>query len=474
MEFQTVLVESVDPKSNTVYGNSGMLLNENCVISTFNAIAPFYSTVKNIYQEIQPGITYCDSKEIKKVSFYITSRNEELFKSRKAHFKGYIHSENISRSVKHIFRNWSIDSSDNHDFELLSLFAIFKLDESKNEPKDSFDELFERILKTRLSKGQNLKCISTAFGNRNFSNHYSEGIVSNILGNYDCLIFSDLPLTPGSEGSPVFCNNLSEAPIGIVISAVNWWKNEWLNFTVIADLRPLLLEIIETSKYTELKTCIDGNFKLMSTIEASLFQVYNGTIWGTAILINKEKGILITNAHVVDPTSTNTLYRNNESIPCDVVYSSSGDQLDIAVLRAKRELKGSFQAIRFSRRTIQCGDSVYAAGFPIFAKETTPSPTLTRGCISQVHPQMVKTTCSIYPGASGGGILDEDGCLLAIIVCNAKITDFINMVYPRVNMNIPVSILEPILLKYIANEDVGVLEDINLLDARVWNFSSKF
>ncbi|KAJ8935393.1 hypothetical protein NQ314_012809, partial [Rhamnusium bicolor] len=141
------------------------------------------------------------------------------------------------------------------------------------------------------------------------------------------------------------------------------------------------------------------------TTEFSLIQVYCGNNWGTAILLNEEKGIFVTNSHVI-------INRNNDAL--------------------------------------FLGDSVYSAGFSLFSKECQPSPTISKGCISQNNPYMLRTTCCVHPGASGGAILDDDGALLGIIVCNTKLHEH-NTVYPRVNMAIPFSVVEKVIFKYIQN-----------------------
>lgn len=80
-----------------------------------------------------------------------------------------------------------------------------------------------------------------------------------------------------------------------------------------------------------------------------------------------------------------------------------------------------------------------------------------------MHSCMIKTTCSIHPGASGGAILDERGKLVAVIVCNAKTSEPINTTYPRLNMNISAKILEPILRSFIEKGGNGKLEKKNLI-----------
>lgn len=61
---------------------------------------------------------------------------------------------------------------------------------------------------------------------------------------------------------------------------------------------------------------------------------------------------------------------------------------------------------------------------------------------------MLKTTCFVHAGASGGAILDEYGCLLGIIVCNTKLSDG-NVIFPKMNMAIPYASIANIIARYV-------------------------
>lgn len=37
----------------------------------------------------------------------------------------------------------------------------------------------------------------------------------------------------------------SKYPIGIVISSLSWWRGEWVGYTLIADIKSIIVEIIE-------------------------------------------------------------------------------------------------------------------------------------------------------------------------------------------------------------------------------------
>lgn len=118
-------------------------------------------------------------------------------------------------------------------------------------------------------------------------------------------------------------------------------------------------------------------------------------------------------------------------------------------------------AIIISNKII--GDTVYSTGYSLFPRECNPSPSLSKGCISQVNPSMIKTTCCVQPGSSGGAILDHEGALLGIIVCNAKLENN-NMVYPRINMAVPFSAIFETICSFIKTDGMRGSDFSNCLE----------
>ncbi|KAK9880479.1 hypothetical protein WA026_011724 [Henosepilachna vigintioctopunctata] len=481
MDIRSVLVKFIYHRDSS--GSSGIMINNGYVITTFATIAPFLnqsdSQIISLKKSNQPIETYLKEK-FGNLPFFIHYKDEEdgPVSAKRAFLDKCFFSEELCQSTKKIFHYWSADSPDKKEIvNLMYLFIILKIELSNTDFQKDVSRWFENLPKAAFRKGQHLRCMSAALGNENFLDHCSVGIVSNIIGKNDSLIFSDMPLTPGSEGSPVHCDSLCSYPVGIVISSTNWWNNECINFSVIADLSQVLQEFLkpgESISIVNKRRVNNENTKLIDAVESSLFQMYNGLVWGTAILIEKEKGILITNAHVVDGIFDNVIHTIEGPIICDVIYSTDSNiSLDIAILKTRKPLGPVYKSINFSKNKLGRGDLVYAAGFPIFKRDTNMGPTITEGCISHIHPHVIKTTCSVYPGASGGAILDQTGGLVAIIVSNVGIMKPKTTYFPKFNMNIPISILQPILENYITTEDVEYLKKISQINVSVWNCFSK-
>ncbi|KAJ8935389.1 hypothetical protein NQ314_012805 [Rhamnusium bicolor] len=125
-------------------------------------------------------------------------------------FSAFI-SENIKNSNKYIFQNWAINSIDNNrDLnKSLSVFFIlaFEKIDCVEDFKDTLSKWWYLVGSFDINKGDTIFTKSSPFGNRNFINSFTKGIVSNIFGNNYCFILSDCPSTPGTEGSPVYLTN---------------------------------------------------------------------------------------------------------------------------------------------------------------------------------------------------------------------------------------------------------------------------
>lgn len=95
---------------------------------------------------------------------------------------------------------------------------------------------------------------------------------------------------------------------------------------------------------------------------------------------------------------------------------------------------------------VWAGEAVGSAGFPFFSSRY---PTITRGNVSGASKCMLQTTCCIQSGSSGGPIVRwSTGEMLGMVVCNALSTTK-SKIYPRLNMAVPVSVLDRPLREYL-------------------------
>ncbi|XP_018574407.1 peroxisomal leader peptide-processing protease isoform X2 [Anoplophora glabripennis] len=471
MKSHLVLVEREDKVQNTVLACSGLMLNDDYVIITANIL--FDQWPQTVLQELQPGKLTTNFPE-SDISLNVVSKQEKLYTVRKAKILSAFISDNIKNSNKYVFQNWAIDSIDNNRniSEVMSLFFVLVLREGAGIEgfKKVLKEWWNLVITLDVNKGTTIYTRSVPFANRNFMDSVSKGIVSNIFGNSSCLILSDCPCTPGGEGSPVYLCDSShnpsneKVPIGLVLSSISWWRGEWVGLTLMADIKPIILELVDipVRMFDTIRSLEKP--RVIASLECCLVQIYSGKRWGTAVLLSEEKGIFITNSHVVGDAKV-SLFHKGQSCDAHSIYRTpQGEVFDLALVKSDpTDILERFQlkSVSISRKNHKSGDTVYSAGYSLFPRECNPSPTLSKGCISQINPSMIKTTCCVHPGSSGGAVLDQDGALLGIIVCNAKLENN-NMVYPRVNMAIPFLAIYKTVSDFIEREDPTILNNLHL------------
>ncbi len=136
---------------------------------------------------------------------------------------------------------------------------------------------------------------------------------------------------------------------------------------------------------------------------------------GSAVIINSQKGWILTNNHVV--SGAQDIYVNmddEKSYKADILWQDK--LLDLAIL-VFVEKPASLTAIEFSNSDeIEVGDLVLAVGNPFGLGKT-----VTMGIISAVDRKLkgslgrfLQTDAAINPGNSGGGLITTEGKLAGL------------------------------------------------------------
>ena len=142
-------------------------------------------------------------------------------------------------------------------------------------------------------------------------------------------------------------------------------------------------------------------------------------------VIYSEDGYIITNNHVIEDASTIevTLYDGSSY---DATLVASDEQTDLAVI--KIDQKGLTPVTIGTMDNLNVGDLVVAIGNPL----GTLSGTATEGIISALEREitldgktmtLIQTSASITPGNSGGGLFDQFGNLIGIVVAKSSGSD---------------------------------------------------
>jgi S1-C subfamily serine protease len=136
-----------------------------------------------------------------------------------------------------------------------------------------------------------------------------------------------------------------------------------------------------------------------------------GTALGTGFIIDRDKGWILTNAHVArrSPSMVEIAFGESESewYPVQRIYVDN--HLDIAVLKvAADKLPPDAMAAKLGcTQTVKQGATVVAYGHPISLNFTA-----TRGMVSSVRTlnshEFVQMDANINPGNSGGPLLDAE------------------------------------------------------------------
>lgn len=226
MDFQPILIEVADKSDNNLYTTSGIMLNNAFIITT--AISPLISKIQ-AKDDLKLGqLSLLDTNFDNFDINIVWEKKNNQYNVKNAKPLAVFVCENIYKTSKYIFKDWSIDSIENNRKlnEILSMFFILQIDFSynMNDFRKLLNNWWSLIYNANLNKTDELICISTSFGNRNFMNSFSKGIVSNIFGNHGCLLLSDCPTTPASEGSPVYINRGYEYVCFLPTFAIKFYR----------------------------------------------------------------------------------------------------------------------------------------------------------------------------------------------------------------------------------------------------------
>lgn len=141
------------------------------------------------------------------------------------------------------------------------------------------------------------------------------------------------------------------------------------------------------------------------------------TSLGSGVVVNSEKGYIVTNYHVIrDASKVKVTLSDNVTYPAKIIGVDK--QTDLAVLQI--HAKGLHQLTFGDSAKMQIGDFVIAIGEPLGLEGTATS-----GIISAVgrtgvrdpfgsYDDFIQTDAAINPGNSGGPLINMDGQVIGI------------------------------------------------------------
>lgn len=462
MDFKSILIEKKDPVSSEVHSSSAILIEKKYIISTSHILSRFLNSNLKLIDDIKAGTLHWNSGRITfKVRALWQSNNVAHLVSKEANLFALFKCKNIEEFCRNKFKDWSMDfrENNNHLKLLAPLFCIFTIEKeivNHEELKELLHTWLCNIYSIHLNKGDQIISRSAPFGTREFLNSLSEGVISSEL--YKSFLFlSDCSSSPGCEGGLIYYKQNVNWPVGIVISSLNWWRKEWSGFTLIGSIQTLLYQMVGNNLLVNVGSQVNILNNVLAVAEASVAQINCGAHWGSCVLLSKEKGIFITNSHVVEHELNIRVIWKSDVLPATLIYRNTADStFDLAIVRCSKNLSG-MSACNTTETSFNPGETVYCAGYPLLSTVSKPEGvTVTRGILSACNPYMLKTTCGVFPGFSGGAVLNSEGVLLGVVVCNTTLKD-VNVTYPKFNMAVPYRAVADVISKYLMHEDSSIL-----------------
>jgi putative serine protease PepD len=146
---------------------------------------------------------------------------------------------------------------------------------------------------------------------------------------------------------------------------------------------------------------------------------FGGGEGGGSGVIFDRSGLILTNNHVVEGTTSVTVSFNDgshEPLPAEVVGTEPGR--DLAVLRVDAD---DLQPVELARSSqLRLGDPVIALGFPLDLGGVTVTSGIVSGLNRTIEARggdltgLLQTDAAINPGNSGGPLVDRAGRLVGI------------------------------------------------------------
>jgi S1-C subfamily serine protease len=173
---------------------------------------------------------------------------------------------------------------------------------------------------------------------------------------------------------------------------------------------------------------------------------------GSGVVIDAVQGIILTNAHVIAGADEITVtVADGRELPAQLVGSDA--RTDVAVIRVQEEMPEAIPIGNSDR--LEVGDFVLAIGNPFVVGQT-----VTSGIVSALHrnklgieeyEDFIQTDAAIYPGNSGGALVNLRGELIGI---NTAFLGAGNT-NPGMGFAIPISVVRSVADQIIKNGEAG-------------------
>ncbi|CAG9333021.1 unnamed protein product [Blepharisma stoltei] len=154
--------------------------------------------------------------------------------------------------------------------------------------------------------------------------------------------------------------------------------------------------------------------------------------------VSISQNLIITNSHVAKNSKNIDIYAQDKK--CEGKLKAAYNLIDLAKIEVERNIPIVEKAKEFIY-----GETVYAVGFGLFNPWELKCPIVTIGSLSKIvyyknKPIAIQFTAQSFSGHSGGGVFNEKGELIGIIVSNARERE--GNIIPTLNLCIPHTVFE--------------------------------
>jgi serine protease Do len=175
--------------------------------------------------------------------------------------------------------------------------------------------------------------------------------------------------------------------------------------------------------------------KSIETASSAIVVINTNIAQGSGVLLSSD-GVVVTNLHVLEGAGDITVQLQSGSAFTQVDVIGFDAKRDIALLKVHG--KGLPFAELSASQDLRRGRAVFTIGAPSGLTQT-----VSRGIVSAIRTEnpeyeLIQTDAAISPGSSGGGLFDDDGTLLGVVVSYR--TDGQNL-----NFAIPAKYIMPLL-----------------------------
>ena len=180
--------------------------------------------------------------------------------------------------------------------------------------------------------------------------------------------------------------------------------------------------------------------QLIAQVDATV--IYNNTVNSTVTVETDiglgsgffiDKNIIVTNYHVIEGATIAYCYTNNDATKYEIDgYVAVDTSVDLILLKVTSLNK---TPLKFATSAATPGQKVYVIGSP-----KGLSATISDGIISGLRDfggyKLIQITAPISPGSSGGPVLNSNGELIGVAVCQLKEGQNLNFAIPKTNVEL--------------------------------------